>query len=511
MAIKQPSEIAREALKQLAALKLPPTPANFQACYNEIAGHPNVAGFPEMNLRKVALTLSARDDAQQEQLALLDAAIARHSWQGIEESLSAFAKLAAAHSPTACDNNTVPERGVTQTDTAGLFAKFANMIESGLPALGNIGEPFSRKAANLLHTLRDPTSDYHSIQVELGDFTRRLMLVSEEQAEIREALLDLLHLILENISALSLDDSWLKGQVDALLAAVRPPLDLRRLDSVKIRVRDVMAMQSVAKVRSLEAQEEMRQMLSAFIGRLSRMSESSTTFQSKIEESAQRIKNVKTIEDLAPLLKDVIQTTRAMAEEASKERDELKNLQTHAMATEAEIAKLQQDLLIASNSARHDPLTAALNRKGLDEALAREIAIMRRKETPLSVALLDIDNFKKINDNLGHDSGDAALIHLVSIVRQSLRPADSLARYGGEEFVILMPDTELEDGIKAMKRFQRELTKKFFLAGSEKVLITFSAGVAQFAPDEAGAEAIKRADQAMYLAKRAGKNRVLGG
>jgi diguanylate cyclase len=76
--------------------------------------------------------------------------------------------------------------------------------------------------------------------------------------------------------------------------------------------------------------------------------------------------------------------------------------------------------------------------------------------------------------------------------------------------VILMPDTPLENGIEAMTRLQRELTKRFFLAGTEKVLITFSAGVAQLAEGENGASAIKRADEAMYLAKRAGKNRVLG-
>jgi diguanylate cyclase len=90
-----------------------------------------------------------------------------------------------------------------------------------------------------------------------------------------------------------------------------------------------------------------------------------------------------------------------------------------------------------------------------------------------------------------------------------MRPQDTLARYGGEEFVILLPDTPLDKGVEAMTRLQRELTKRFFLAGADKVLITFSAGVAQLAANEKGADAIKRADQAMYLAKRAGKNRVL--
>jgi diguanylate cyclase len=155
-------------------------------------------------------------------------------------------------------------------------------------------------------------------------------------------------------------------------------------------------------------------------------------------------------------------------------------------------------------------LTDALNRRGLDEALAREIASVRRKDAPLSVSLLDVDNFKQLNDRLGHATGDDALIHLVKVVRHYIRPIDTLARYGGEEFVILMPDTHLAEGIETMKRLQRELTRNFFLGGNERILITFSAGVAQLSPTESGDEAIRRADQAMYLAKRAGKNRVMG-
>ncbi|OGS93079.1 MAG: hypothetical protein A2061_09720 [Gallionellales bacterium GWA2_59_43] len=470
-----------------------------------------MAAFPERNLRKIALSLSAKDAEQRELLDQLDAAISRRNWQDIENVLSEFFRVVSSSYLAKDDGKEATEDGIATTDTAELFKQIARMIECVLPALENVDELFSGKVESLLRSLRDPAADIRSIQVELGEFSHRLLLAAEEQDAIKIALLDLLHLILENVSALIVDDRWLKGQVDALLTEVKPPLDLRRLDDVKQRVLGVMDRQSLVRGRSLEAQEEMRVMLAAFIERLSTMSEASTTFQNKIEESAKRVEKVTTIEELAPLLKDVIQTTREMAEETAKERDALKVLQSQAVATEAEIAKLQQELLRASNSARHDPLTNAMNRKGLDEALVREIANMRRKETPLSVALLDIDNFKKLNDSLGHESGDAALIHLVNVVRQNLRPGDTLARYGGEEFVILMPDTVLDDGIKAMQRFQRELTKNFFLAGNDHILITFSAGVAQFATDESGADAIKRADKAMYLAKRAGKNRVLGG
>jgi diguanylate cyclase len=125
------------------------------------------------------------------------------------------------------------------------------------------------------------------------------------------------------------------------------------------------------------------------------------------------------------------------------------------------------------------------------------------------MALLDIDNFKKLNDTLGHDAGDAALVHLANVVRDAIRPQDTLARYGGEEFVILLPDTVLEDGVHAMVRVQRELTRRFFLHNNQKQLITFSCGVAELGTEEVPKECLTRADQAMYLAKRSGKNRVL--
>jgi diguanylate cyclase len=222
------------------------------------------------------------------------------------------------------------------------------------------------------------------------------------------------------------------------------------------------------------------------------------------------MEQAKTLAEIAPVLKEVVTATRSMAHDSLNVRDELRGMREKAHATELELVKLHEELDRVSTQARHDPLTGVLNRKGLDEAVEREVANVRRKENPLCVALLDIDNFKRLNDRLGHAVGDGALVHLTVVTREAMRPQDTLARYGGEEFVILMPDTPLASGIEAMTRLQRELTKRFFLTGSEKVFITFSAGVAQLAQDETGADAITRADRAMYLAKRAGKNRVLG-
>lgn len=185
-------------------------------------------------------------------------------------------------------------------------------------------------------------------------------------------------------------------------------------------------------------------------------------------------------------------------------------MRAKAKKAEQEMSQLHVELDRASAQARHDALTGALNRRGLDDALSREVANAVRKRAALCVALLDLDNFKKLNDQLGHEGGDAALVHLAEVARQTIRPQDSLARYGGEEFVIVLPDTTLDAGIAVLKRLQRELTTRYFLRGNDRVLITFSAGVAQLSEGEDTADALKRADVAMYSAKRTGKNRVLG-
>ena len=499
---KQVPEIAREALIQLNVRKLAPTPANFQACYNEIARLPNSAGFPEASLRQISLALKAKTPEQRAQLELLDAAIGQRNWNKVQEALVAFA----------CGND--PDEMVQEQVTPELgnkwLANLAGTIEKVLPALGREDTQLLKLATELLCAFRHPPEDFSQVESLFASFCQHASIAAENQAEIKAMLISLLQLAMESIGELSVDDKWLKTQIEALLIAVKPPLTLRRLDDVERQIRTVMASQVQTKARSIQAQAEMRAMLVAFIEQLAVMNKTSDVFQEKIENSARQMEQVKSIEEMAPLLGEVIEATRTMAADTRHAHGGLQSLQEKVLATEAEICQLRQDLDQASALARHDPLTDALNSKGLDEALAKEIASMRRSDKPLCVAMLDIDNFKMLNDRLGHESGDVALIHLVTVAKESLRPTDYLARYGGEEFVILMPDTPLEQGIQAMKRMQRRLTKTFFFAGSEKTLITFSAGVAEVVRGESGAKAVNRADQAMYLAKRAGKNRVLG-
>ncbi len=337
----------------------------------------------------------------------------------------------------------------------------------------------------------------------------RALFVAEDQSEMGSALLHLVQLIIENISELVVEDKWLSGQIKVVRDLIQQPLSLRRLDDVERRMKDVIVKQSALKKSLHEANERLKLMLATFVDRLADFSETTSDYHTKIEGYADKISKAGDITELTDVLDEVMRETRVVQVNAARSRDEMGSMRTRVTEAEEVVARLQTELSNASELVRHDLLTGALNRKGLDEALEKEIGRLRRQKGTLSVALLDIDNFKNLNDIHGSVVGDAALAHLSKIVQTTVRPQDQLARYGGEEFVVLLPNTPVEDAVAVMVRVQRELTREFFLTNNEKVLITFSCGVAEIRDNEDPYEALKRADAGMYSAKRAGKNRVI--
>lgn len=511
MADRNPSEIARETLKLLASRRLAPTPDNYQALYDEIAGTRSSPAFPEGPLRQIGRVLPGQTPAQKRLLGLFENAVAANDWGALQGVLVGYANLGlgAAPAPVAVREADCPAgQAPSGALPAELAEQLVRLIDTLMPALGEDDSRVHELAAQLVQFLKQPAPPSSTLQLMLNNFSYRLSFAAEDQAAIRTSLLALLQMVFENIAALSMDDRWLHGQVEALMAASTPPLSLRRLDDVQRRLKDVIFKQTEAKTRLLQAQDQMKELLAAFVERLAQMDQSSSSYHDTLEQCAERIGQATHLQEITPVLEQVMSATRAMALNSRVARDELHQLRERSELRHTQITALQKALDEASTQARHDPLTGSLNRKGLDEVMEREVARARRNEAPLCVALLDLDNFKAINDRLGHASGDQALVHLAQVAREVMRPQDMLARYGGEEFVLVLPDTALPQGVEAMTRLQRELTTRFFLRGQEKVLITFSAGVAQLGRDETSEEALRRADQGMYLAKRAGKNRV---
>jgi len=179
------------------------------------------------------------------------------------------------------------------------------------------------------------------------------------------------------------------------------------------------------------------------------------------------------------------------------------------LAAEMRIAELEKALAEANAAAFTDPLTGALNRRGFEHAYQRELSRARRNGNGLALVHIDLDDFKAMNDDYGHQAGDRALIHLVDSLHKSMRPTDILCRFGGEEFILILVDTTLVNAVNAVSRFLQEFSATPITGTGKRM--TFSAGVVAHAADEALDQVIGRADAATYTAKLAGKNRVVVG
>ncbi len=344
---------------------------------------------------------------------------------------------------------------------------------------------------------------------QLRKFWLKLELRGGDKVRIQEGLLRLLRLLVENVSELVADDKWMHGQISTLKELIEQPLDKQSIADAERNLRSAIIKQSTLKQSLSDAKNTLKSLMTTFIDRLGNLTESTGDYHSKIEGYSQKISGADNITELSHILADIMQDTRVIQASALRTHEEL--LATRKQANEAEerVKKLEYDLEQVSELVREDQLTGALNRRGMEDTLDREYKRIERTKALLSVALLDIDNFKQVNDTLGHQGGDEALIHLTRVIKEALRPSDSVARYGGEEFLIILPDTGMQEAMETLERLQRELTKKFFLHNNERQLITFSAGVALRVEGEDKEDLIGRADKAMYHAKKTGKNRVV--
>lgn len=191
-----------------------------------------------------------------------------------------------------------------------------------------------------------------------------------------------------------------------------------------------------------------------------------------------------------------------------------KEAQSKFIETHVKLTQQTQALKLAQRKLRQlanrDPLTNIYNRRYFADMAQKIVALARREEEPLSLIMLDVDNFKTINDKYGHSIGDEVIrvlaTNLVSLGRQS----DITARFGGEEFAIMLPNTDIKNALNYAQKIRRDIEKITFHCEDELINFTVSIGVDEFKPDKDKTidEALNRADKALYKAKKSGKNRV---
>jgi diguanylate cyclase len=221
-----------------------------------------------------------------------------------------------------------------------------------------------------------------------------------------------------------------------------------------------------------------------------------------MQESISALEHAEEKQEIGNLLNIILATTHKIQSTVEDAHKEISNSQHMLDDMRSELQETKRQLLL-------DPLTGARNRFGMDASLNQEIARARRSGTKFTLAMIDLDHFKKINDAYGHEVGDHALRYFSQLSNSVLRESDTLYRYGGEEFVVTLADTDIQGAVFMFGRLRQMMAKSPMLYGNKKIKMTFSGGVASMREDDDGASMLSRADQTLYQAKQQGRDRVI--
>ncbi|MEK1905847.1 MAG: diguanylate cyclase [Pseudomonas sp.] len=273
--------------------------------------------------------------------------------------------------------------------------------------------------------------------------------------------------------------------------------------------------------------KQLNERLAAFLGTLteahegySESVESARSFNQELREQVSGLQasvlDASDLDDLKRALEARLDGLLSTVSEHQRQRDGREELVTERLQSlvqkvadmEQEAQEFRDHIEEQRQKALTDPLTGLPNRAAWSERLELEMARWQRYGGDLLLAILDIDHFKRINDDYGHLAGDKVLKIIATELTKRLRKTDFLARFGGEEFVLLVPSTPLDGGLQLLETLRSAIESCPFHFRGERVTITLSSGLTAFTKDESSEKVFERADQALYRAKRSGRNRI---
>jgi diguanylate cyclase len=459
---------ARAAIRLLTERGVDLTPANYRQAWILVGGPPIDGDLEQVASSAVGLLgRYAPTDTISSLVNLVDT----QRWSEAQAILTRLEKSGPHHPP--------PTASVQSAPGAGAPSALSQSVASEKHRAGASGDP----------------------PVDTRRSNSQLRKVNAELVEIVGALCS-------SFEAISEPDSWIASQVRAVREAVSDGSDRRSLAAARALLEQALDAQHDISLTRRDSLSALRDLLPNLVEQMSQLGERSGDFGATLSGHMEAISQADSLEGIAERVRSLVADAHSMQESVGDAQRGLQSSSERAQSLESQVVRLEQELAQASERLLIDHLTRSANRAGLEQAYLREIVPVRDESRLLAVGLLDIDDFKRVNDLLGHHAGDGALQHLARLLQSKVRPCDTVARYGGEEFVLLLPGLDVEEARELLMKVQRELTRDVYLYDEKKVFITFSAGATMVRPDDSLESSLLRADEAMYQAKNAGKNCV---
>ena len=439
-------------------------------------------------------------DVEPSGLAPLDEASDTHD---VPRSSAAVANSAAQPVPTAAASS-------AQANDSGWHAvlhEVRSTLGSALPR----ERPDAAALADALAAAAQRLADegpHAALVTEIAQLCEQARAHLSHRHHLLDELTLLCRSMTDSLGELAEDQSWARGQCDALRERLGEGLSVRGVHAAAELLTATRARQHELRQQRESARDALKAMIQHMLAELAELGQHTGRFSDNVQRYAQTIEQADSLQGLAGVVQEMVAETRAVHAVVDGARERLSREHARASELEERVRELEGELRRLSDEVSTDALTQVANRRGLLQAFEAESSRAQREGAALAVGLIDIDNFKKLNDSLGHAAGDEALKALAATVKQSLRPMDHVARFGGEEFVVLLPATTRDDGQALLARLQRQLSASLFMHEGREVFVTFSAGVTALRAGEALDAALERADRALYEAKRSGKNRT---
>jgi diguanylate cyclase len=399
------------------------------------------------------------------------------------------------------------DRAASHGDWPPVLAQYDATLHVALPA-------DDARATTLSHELKDLQAD-----LARDGATARLRAQAEALCERARRLLAHRHHLVDELHRLTLEmsaglaevaeeGSWVKGQTESLHQSLGESPSVRSVRAASEMLAQTRTRQHRVRAERDSARVALKDAISQMLTELDALGEHTGQFSDSVARYVDTISHADSLESLASVVRQMMEEGRAVHGLVTATQGRLDEGRARAAELEEQVRSLESELRRLSDEVSTDVLTEVANRRGLMQAFEVETARLERQGGELAIGLLDIDNFKKLNDTLGHSVGDIALKSLAGHVQKQLRAVDIVARFGGEEFVVMLPGVVVDEAQVTLTRLQRTLSASLFMHDGREVFVTFSAGVTRYRPGEALEAALERADEALYEAKRTGKNRT---